>query len=198
VDKEPEMTNKLRDEAERLAKETLQRWSDGCVFHEDGRIRITINGEGIDANRDGVSLLKGITTALLAFKGEERIFEVEGNRCPQCGTENLKIAELEQQLTDGGKLVYSEYKSQKETIEYLQSTISALKAGLEDITNNLAGESFQRAYLKAKALLSTLPVKEKEPCKAEGVTVYASCPKCGEKLIVPIKPEALQDKGGNK
>jgi DNA repair exonuclease SbcCD ATPase subunit len=147
------MTNKLRDEAERLAKETLQRWSDGCVFHEDGRIRITINGEGIDANRDGVSLLKGITTALLAFKGEERIFEVEGNRCPQCGTENLKIAELEQQLTDGGKLVYSEYKSQKETIAFLKKRLEEAEKELGSIKKrHLFRELTEQLQTQAKLI----------------------------------------------
>ena len=34
-----------------------------------------------------------------------------------------KVKELEQQLTDGGKLVYAEYKRQQETIEYLKGKL---------------------------------------------------------------------------
>jgi len=72
-----------------------------------------------------------------------------------------------------------------------------------DDLKKLQDEGLRLEMLEGKmadgwCLVSPEDFERLRECKAEGVTVYASCPKCGEKLIVPIKPEALQDKGVGK
>jgi ABC-type Fe3+-hydroxamate transport system substrate-binding protein len=43
-----------------------------------------------------------------------------------------EISKLRQQLTDGGKLVYAEYKSQQETIAFLKKRLEEAEKKLAD------------------------------------------------------------------
>jgi hypothetical protein len=94
------MTNKLRDEAERIAKKLVEDYIDL------GRLNDLI---------DPFELEKDITQALLAFKGEDDV-QTTAFWMNKCHRAEAKIAELEGKLKEYEIQVWAHYEKLKKVL----------------------------------------------------------------------------------